>query len=150
MASENLTLPGRPAEGPERSGVADSEMWGSHCGPCATASGRAVGVVGEVVEDGVPESRISDPIVATLRGGLAHRQCAAASAAVVEDPLSGGEARDERAVEAAGGLESRCLRSWRRDGAWHGIPGHDPVICKRKGLLTLQEAAASLKGSPPT
>ena len=23
------------------------------------------------------------------------------------------------------------------------------MICKRKGLLTLQEAAASLKGSPP-
>ena len=80
-------------------------MWGGHSGPCATALGRAVGVVGEVVEDGVPESRISDPIVPTLRGGLAHRQCAAASAAVVEDPLSGGEAQDERAVEAAGGLE---------------------------------------------
>ena len=32
---------------------------------------------------------------------------------------------------------------------YHGIPVYDPEICKREGLLTLQEAAASLDVSPP-
>ena len=32
---------------------------------------------------------------------------------------------------------------------YHGIPVHDPATCKRDGLLTLQEAAASLEVSPP-
>ena len=32
---------------------------------------------------------------------------------------------------------------------YHGIPVHDPATSKREGLLTLQEAAASLDVSPP-
>ena len=32
---------------------------------------------------------------------------------------------------------------------YHGIPVHDPETCKREGLLTLNEAAASLDVSPP-
>ena len=32
---------------------------------------------------------------------------------------------------------------------YHGIPVHDPATCLQKGLLTLQEAAASLDVSPP-
>lgn len=32
---------------------------------------------------------------------------------------------------------------------YHRIPVHDPATCRREGLLTLQEAAASLDVSPP-
>ena len=32
---------------------------------------------------------------------------------------------------------------------YHGIPVHDPATCEQEGLITLQEAAASLDVSPP-
>ena len=32
---------------------------------------------------------------------------------------------------------------------YHGIPVHDPATCLQEGLLTLQEAAATLDVSPP-
>lgn len=32
---------------------------------------------------------------------------------------------------------------------YHGIPVHDPPICRREGLHTLQEAAAYMDVSPP-
>ena len=64
----------------------------------------------------------------------------------VRDPLSGGEAEDERAVEAAGSLD-RGLRSWRRDavvrrwrGALSGTAGPSPPPASEPGVRSARTA----------